>query len=50
MGLKQVSFTLPANTAVISVVLLGIVLALCYNELHLSTTNRQLGRGMNNED
>jgi hypothetical protein len=42
MGLKHPSFTLSAITAELSVVLLGIVLALCYNELYLSTTNAQL--------
>ena len=50
MGLKHPSFAVPAITAGFSVVLLGIVLALCYNELYLSTINAQLGCELNNED
>lgn len=41
-GAETPVFTLSAITAGLSVVLLGIVLALCYNELYLSTTNAQL--------
>jgi hypothetical protein len=50
MGLRHPSFAVPAITAGFSVILLGIVLALCYNELYLSTTSAQLGFRMNNED